>query len=142
MLLTAQAFAADVTSWRNLEELGPGQKIEIAAKGGGVKGEFVRFDDRAITVRQKKGERTVAQVDVVRVALPKRSRGIWIGAIAGGIGGVIAGSLLGSRLANESGGDFANIKGAITVACAAGGALIGTAIGAGVRRHRIVYEKR
>jgi hypothetical protein len=142
ILMAAHAFAADVTSWRNLAELKPGMRVEISGKDAVVKGEFVRFDDQGITVRVKQGERSVAQPDVKRVALPTRSRGIWIGAVAGGGGGAIAGALLGARLENESGGDFANLRTAITGACAGAGALIGMAIGAAVRRPRVVYRKQ
>ena len=54
---------------------------------------------------------------------------------------VAAGAALGSRLANESGGDFNNLKGAVTGGCAAGGALIGMAVGAAVRRGTVVYQR-
>ena len=58
-----------------------------------------------------------------------------IGAAAGGGGGAAAGAALGSRLANESGGDFNNLKPAIAAACAGSGALIGALIGTAARRH-------
>jgi hypothetical protein len=139
-LLVWGAVAAD-TSWQNLAAIKPGQKIDVRSAGGGFHGEFVRFDAQGITIRDKKGERSVAQAEVSRVSIAKGSRGIWIGAIAGAAGGLAAGAALGSRLANESGGDFNNLKGAVTGGCAAAGALIGTAIGAAVRRGAVVYQR-
>jgi len=89
----------------------------------------------------KKGERTVVQADVTQVSLAKSSRGIWIGAAAGGGGGLVAGLGLGTRLGNESGGDFNNLKPAIAAACAGVGALIGAAIGAAIGvSHRLAGD--
>ena len=139
-VLTWSAMAAD-TSWQNLAAIKAGQKIDVRSAGGAWHGEFVRFDPQGITIREKKGERSLAQAEVSRVSIAKSSRGIWIGAIAGAAGGVAAGAALGSRLANESGGDFNNLKGAVTGGCAAAGALIGTAIGAAVRRGTVVYQR-
>ena len=44
-------------------------------------------------------------------------------------------------MANESGGDFANLKGPVAAGCAVGGALIGAAIGASVRRPTVIYQR-
>jgi len=85
-LLAGNLAAADVSSWQNLAGLTATQKIEVATKKDVVKGEFVRFDDRAITVRDKKGEHSMPQADVTRVTLPKRNRAVWIGVAAGGGG--------------------------------------------------------
>jgi hypothetical protein len=133
-------MAAD-TSWQNMASLRAGQKINVRANSGDLSGEFVRFDAAAVTIRDKKGEHTLTQADVSRVSLAKSSRGIWIGLVAGAVGGVVAGAALGTRLANESGGDFANLKGAVTGGCAAGGALIGMGIGAAVRHGRVIYQR-
>jgi hypothetical protein len=140
-ILAGNVVAADLGSWQNLAGLKPAQKIDVAIKSDVLSGEFVRFDDQGITIREKKGERTVAQADVRRVSLAKRSRAVWIGVAAGGGGGAAAGAALGSRLANESGGDFNNLKGAITVACAGVGALIGAVIGSSARRTTVIYRK-
>ena len=134
-------MAADTSSWQNLSAIRTGQKVEVRTTGDRVTGEFVRFDAQAVTIREKKGERSLAQADVSRVSMAKGSRGIWIGVIAGAAGGLVVGALLGERLANESGGDFANLKPAIAGACGGAGALIGAAIGASVRRGTLIYKK-
>ena len=107
LLITAvlpwSATAADTGSWQNLASLRSGERIEVATPAWTSKGEFVRFDAQSLTVRDKQGEHSIAQAEVRRVALPKRNRGLWIGAISGGAGGAIAGGALGVRLANESG---------------------------------------
>jgi len=141
LVLAWYAAAADTSSWQNLAALKPGQKIDVRTRTGNFNGEFLHFDPQGITIRDKNGERALAQADVDRVSLAKRSRGIWIGLIAGAGGGVVVGSALGTRLANESAGDFNNLKGAVTGGCAAAGALIGTAIGASVRRGTVVYRR-
>ena len=140
-ILAGNMAAADTGSWQNLASLKPAQKIDVVIKRDVVTGEFVRFDDQGVTVREKKGERTVAQADVRRVSLAKRSRAVWIGVAAGSGGGGAAGAALGSRLANESGGDFSNLKTAITVACAGVGALIGAIVGSAARRTQTIYRK-
>jgi hypothetical protein len=139
--LAGNPAAADESSWQNLAGLKAAQKIEVVTKNDQMKAEFVRFDDQGITIRDKKGERTVAQADVKRVRLAKGNRGIWIGAAVGGGVGAAAGAGLGSRLANESGGDFNNLKGPIALACAAVGALIGAVIGSAARRSQIIYQR-
>jgi hypothetical protein len=140
-LLVANAMTADTASWQNLAAIRAGQKVEIRTARDRFTGEFVRFDAQGLTIRDKSGERSMAQSEVNRVSIPKRSRGIWIGAAAGAGGGLVAGALLGERLANESGGDFSNLKPAIAAACAAVGALVGTVIGASVRRATVIYRK-
>ena len=131
----------EIGAWQNLAGLKPARKIELVTKKDQMKVEFVRFDDQGITVRDKKGERTVAQADVKHVRLARRNRGIWIGFAVGGGGGAAVGAALGSRLANESGGDFNNLKPAIAAACAGAGALIGALIGTAARRSQTIYRK-
>ena len=133
--------AADTSSWQNLASLRDGQKVDIRTTAGDSHGEFVRFDAQAVTIRDRKGEHSLAKSDVTRVSLAKRRRGIWIGAIAGAAGGLAAGAALGSRLANESGGDFNNLKPAVTAGCAVAGAAIGAAVGAAVRRETVIYRR-
>ena len=141
VLLVGNAMAADTSSWLSLGAIRTGQKIEVRTAGDRVTGEFVRFDSQAVTIRDKKGERSIVQAEVNRVSIAKGSRGIWIGVVAGAAGGLVAGALLGERLANESGGDFANLKPAITGACGGVGALIGAAVGASVRRGTVIYKR-
>jgi len=140
LLLVSTALAAD-SSWQSLATIRAGQKVEVRTSAGTFKGEFVRFDPQGLTIREKKGERSLAQAEVTKVTLAKSSRGLWIGLAVGAAGGLVAGAALGARLENESGGDFTGIKSAVIGGCAAGGALIGLAVGAAVRRGRVVYER-
>jgi hypothetical protein len=140
-IVLACAARAQQSSWERLSGLEAGQRVEVTTSAGAVKGEFVRADAQGITVREKKGERSLAQADVMKVTLPRRSRGIWIGLAIGAAGGLAAGAALGTRLENESGGDFSNLKPAVIGGCAAAGALIGAGIGAAVRRPNIIYRK-
>jgi hypothetical protein len=140
-LLAGWAAAADRESWQNLAALKPGQRIDVRAVSKRWNGEFVRFDAQALTLRDKKGEHSIAQAEVTRVTLPKRSRGIWIGAIAGAGGGLVVGAAAAERLNNESGGDFANLKPAVIAITSGAGALIGTGIGAAVRRTTVIYQR-
>jgi hypothetical protein len=140
-VLSGSGVAADSGSWQELAALRAGQRIEVATPARTSKGEFVRFDAQTLTIRDKQGEHAIAQAEVSRVTLPKSNRGLWIGAISGGAGGAIAGAALGTRLANESGGDFNNLKPVIAVGCAAGGALIGLAIGAAFRHNTVIYRR-
>jgi hypothetical protein len=141
VLLVGHAMAADTSSWQNLGAIAAGQKIDVHTARDRYTGEFVRFDAQALTMRDKKGERSLAQSEVYRVSIAKRSRGVWIGVVAGAAGGLVVGALLGERLANESGGDFANLKPAITGAVGGVGALIGAAVGASVRRGTVIYKR-
>lgn len=139
----AAGAAGDKTNWNNLARLRAGQKIEVARdKGDTVKGEFAAFDDQRITLRDRHGEQAVPRAEVKQVSLRKRNRGMWIGAGIGAGGGAAAGVALGARLANESGGDFANLKPAIAGACVGVGAMLGALIGwAAGSRHTTVYLK-
>jgi hypothetical protein len=141
ILAAGIAAGADRGDWQNLAQLEAGRKIEVFTGRGKAKGEFVRFDQDALTIREKNGARAVPRAEVTRVSTSKRSRGIWIGVAAGAATGAIAGGLLSSRLANESGGDFANAKGPVTALTAAFGALIGALIGGVARRSHVVFSK-
>ena len=139
----AAGAAGDKANWNNLAGLRAGQKIEVTRdKGETVKGEFAAFDHQRITLRDRHGEQAVPRAEVKQVSLRKRNRGMWIGAGIGAGGGAAVGAALGARLANESGGDFANLKPAITGVCAGIGALVGALIGlAAASRHTTVYLK-
>src|SRR4051794_4720316 len=99
LVVAVSAAAADRGVWQDLATLRAGQRVDIRTASGDVKGAFVRFDDHAITVQDKKGDHSIAQADVKRLALAKSSRAIWIGAAVGGGGGAAAGAGLGARLA-------------------------------------------
>lgn len=141
LLLISCGLGTDRESWQNLAALKPGQKVEVRTADRNVSGEFVRFDDRALTLRDKKGERVITQAEVTRVSTAKKGRAIWIGAIAGAGGGLAVGAAAAERVNNESGGDFAGLKPAVIALGAGVGALIGTGIGAAVRRATVIYQR-
>lgn len=135
-----------VTSWQNLGQLAAGQKIEVAkTKNGPLRGTFVSFSDQSITLREKQQETAIPRADVSRVRLlpAKRGRYALIGAAIGAGAGAGAGAGIGESVANESGGDFRNLKPAIIGVTAGLGALIGLVIGsAAAGRHTTIYSAK
>ena len=137
------ASDSNVTSWQNLKQLAAGQEIEVAkTKGSSVRGTFIGFVDEAISVREKQQEIVIPRADVSRVRLrpAKSARYMWIGAAVGAGAGAGVGVGIGESVANESGGDFKNLKPAITGVSAGLGALVGAVIGSVVGgRHTTIY---
>ena len=126
----------DAASWQNLSRLAPGQSIEVTTKKGeSLKGTFVNSSEGSISLLRKSQNVAVPRAEIARVSLRASKRmnytlaGLAIGAGAGA--GIGAG--MGESLANESGGDFRNLKPAvIAVVCAIGagvGALVGSWLG-------------
>src|ERR1700674_5502542 len=73
---------ANLTSWQNLQQLIPGQEIEVTqSSGGSVQGSFISFDDPSISLHGKQKEITISRTDVSRVRLhsAKRRKYTWIG---------------------------------------------------------------
>ena len=137
---------SNVTSWQSLQQLAPGQKIEVArTKSGPVRGTFVSFSDQSITLREKQQETAISRADVSRVRLlpARRRRYALIGAAVGAGAGAGAGAGIGESVANESGGDFRNLKPAIIGVTAGLGALIGLVIGSAAGgRHTTIYSAK
>ena len=144
-LLVPAAYAAGSaeSSWQNLAGLRAGQGIEVQQhKRETVKGAFVSFNGESLTLSVKKQETVIARTDVRRVRLTGKGRkAMWIGAGVGAGAGVLFGTAAADRIANESGGDFAGIKPAITALTAAACALIGLGVGALIGgHHTTVYS--
>jgi hypothetical protein len=59
ILAAGIAAGADRGDWQNLAQLEAGKKIEVFTGRGKAKGEFVRFDPDALTIREKNGARAV-----------------------------------------------------------------------------------
>ena len=81
-------------SWDSLKQLQAGQKIEVVdIHLKALKGQFVAISDEAISLREGKGEQSVARADVVRVSTrdsSHRTRNMLILAAVGagaGLGG-------------------------------------------------------
>jgi len=114
-------------------------------KGESFKGTFVSVSDDAISVERKRQNVAVPRNDVARVALrlPKGRKSTLIGLAIGAGAGAGIGVGAGEWLANESGGDFANLKPAIAVGFCAIGALVGAIIGSVVgNRGSEVYRAK
>ena len=134
---------SNLTSWQNLAQLTPGQDIEVTMTNGkSVQGSFLSFGDPSIGLRAKQKDITISRSDVSRVQMhpARRRRNTWIGAGLGAGAGAGVGAGIGEGVANESGGDFRNLKPAIigiSAAIGAGvGALMGSLIGG---RHTTIY---
>ena len=140
------AGESNPTSWQNLQQLATGQKIEvIKTKNGPVRGTFISFADQSITLREKQQEIAIPRADVSRVRLlpAKRGRYRWIGAAVGAGAGAGAGAGIGEGVANESGGDFRNLKPAIIGVTAGLGALVGAIVGYALGgRRTTIYSAR
>ena len=148
LLTPAPMLASDsnVSAWQNLRQLTAGQEIEVTkAKGSPVRGTFIAFADESISVREKQQEIAIPRADVSRVRLrpPGRGKYTWIGAAVGAGAGAGVGAGIGESLANQSGGDFRNLKPAIIGLSAGLGALVGLAVGSALgSRHTTIYRAR
>lgn len=148
LLNPALMLASDTsaTSWQNLRQLATGQEIEVTrTNGSSVRGTFISFVDQSISLREKQQELAIPRTDVSRVRLrpAKRRRYLWIGLAVGAGAGAGAGAGIGENLANESGGDFRNLKPAIIGVSAGLGALVGAVIGSVIDgRHTTIYVAR
>jgi hypothetical protein len=140
------ASDSNVTSWQNLKQLAAGQEIEVTkTKGRPARGAFIGFGDQSISLREKQQEIAIPRADVTRVQLrpAKSGRYMWIGAAVGAGAGAGVGVGIGESVANESGGDFRNLKPAITVVSAGLGALVGAIVGSIISgRHTTIYIAR
>ena len=143
---TVVAQTTDLNSWASVRGLTPGRPIEVIDRqGAAIKGELSGASADSITVNAK--GRTVAvprsEVSIVRARSGRRRRYALIGAAIGAGAGLGLGVAGGESLSNGSGGDFANLKPAITVGSGAVGALIGAVIGSVVgNRATTVYHAR
>lgn len=133
-----------LTAWQNLQQLAAGQQIEVTTTNGrSVRATFISFGDQSISLHAKQQDMTIPRTEVSRVRLrPARGRrDTWIGAAVGA--GAGAGVGIGEHVADESGGDFSNLKPAIIGICAGIGALVGTLVGTATgSRHTIIYTAR
>lgn len=146
LLVVPPAGAGDSarSTWQNLAGLRDGQRVEVLTRNSeSFKGAYVRFSEESLTLRIKNNDTAIPRADVRRVRLRKGYKSLWIGLGAGAGAGALVGAAAGARLGNDSGGDFANLKPAITGAMAGVCGLIGLAIGWAVRSHpTTVYEMR
>ena len=133
--LTLSQSAGD--SWDNLQQLKPGQKIQVVDKEMRTfRGEFVSFADETITLREKSGEQSVERVKVVRVSVrdtSHRTRNMLLGAAIGG--GIAVAATVVPLIANSNEGNSCGVCVAGIAAGIGGGAAIGAIPG-----NRTVYR--
>src|SRR5437016_13949565 len=84
LLATVVAFAllpsSMAGSWQSLQELRPGQRIEVSRKAGDpITGTLVRLGDDSITVGAKQGEITIPRADITRVRTSRSGHAKWFG---------------------------------------------------------------
>jgi hypothetical protein len=129
----------NLTDWQNCRQLVAGQEIEVTTSNGrSVQGAFIGFGDQSISLHRKQNDITIPRTEVSRVQLhpAKRGRYTWIGAALGAGAGAGVGAGIGEQVANESGGDFRNLKPAIIGVSAGIGALVGALIGSVIGSRR------
>jgi hypothetical protein len=122
----------NATSWQNLSRLAQGQSIQVTTKKGeSLKGTFASVSEEAISLERKHQSVAVPRTEVARVSLRsgKQRKYTLIGLGVGAGAGAGIGAGMGESLANESGGDFRNLKPAITAVVCGIGALVGTLVG-------------
>jgi hypothetical protein len=123
----------DAASWQNLSRLAPGQSIEVTTrKGESLKGTFASVSEAAIGLERKHRSVAVPRAEIARVNLrsSKQRQYTLIGLAIGAGAGAGIGAGMGESLANQSGGDFSNLKPAVVAVVCGIGALAGTLVGA------------
>lgn len=126
------------SSWENLNQLKPGDPVEIVTSDRVAKGEFVSSSTESLSIHTNGGEQKFMRAEIVRVVSrshARRGRNVLIG-VAAGVGiGLIADLSLGTYLRNESNPDGARAL-IWTVPIAAG-----AGIGAAFPSYPVIYQK-
>jgi hypothetical protein len=137
-LLLAGAAVAAPRSWESLNQLHPGEPIEIINGDRAVKGDFVSSSTESLTIRTTAGEQRFLRPDVARVISRARSHRLRNALIGAGVGvaiSIVTDQTVGTYLRNESNPDAARPV-IWTVPIAAG-----AAIGAAIPSHPTIYRK-
>jgi hypothetical protein len=133
----ASATLNSQSSWRNLNGLAAGQKIQVIEKNSTKhSGTFLSVSDTAIVFQERSGERSVQKPDVRSVNLRnhRRLRNALIGT---GVGAGV-GAALGAATAPSDG--FIGGKGFAAAFVGTAGAVVGTPIGLLMPTHNTVYR--
>lgn len=142
LLAFASASQAQESGWKNLEQLKPGEKIEIVLKSKAKhRGTFAMLADDAITLKTAGGESGYRKDEVARISRlgpARRGRaaliGLAIGAAAGAVIGVAGGDSCDPSISFCI--DIISKKAAAAILGAAGGG-VGAGVGAAVAQpHR------
>jgi hypothetical protein len=114
-------------SWENLQTLGAGQRIQVVDQRlKSQDGTFLTVSDAAIAFRVGQSEVTIQRGDVLRVTSLERTRRGRNALVGLGIGALAGAAFLGIAAASDS---FVREEAGLF---AAGGAVLGGAVGAGV----------
>ncbi len=92
-----QAQGPGKDSWDNLNRLQAGQKIQVVQMDmKSLKGRFLGFSEKAISVRIKKDEVTIQRPNVLRVILQGggRSKNALTGLVIGAVAGLVLGAIV------------------------------------------------
>ncbi len=130
LLLLFQLLAAAQTpkdSWDNLQELRPGQKIELVDTSmKSLKGAFVSVSDEAISFEAGKTVQSVERAKIARVSVrdtSHRTRNMLLGAAIGG--GIAVAATLVPLAASSNEGNSCGVCVAAIAAGFGGGAALG-----------------
>ncbi len=136
----AQA-APRTTSWDDLRQLKPGEKIQVVQKDRkSWSGSFVRFSDDSISFKAPDGDKNVPRADVMRVSRRggKRLRNALIGAAAGGGTGAAIGAAAGG--CSNRGFSFCFGRGLPAAVFGAIGVAAGGGVGAAIPGKTVIYR--
>ncbi len=103
----------DAASWQNLSRLAPGQSIEVTTKKGeSLKGTFANVSEGSISLVRKSQNVAVPRAEIARVNLrsSKRLKYTLVGLESGRVQAPASAQARARASANESGGDFKNLK--------------------------------
>jgi hypothetical protein len=129
-------FGQQVSDWRSLSRLQPGDQVKVSLKSGGtLTGEFRSWSDEGLAV----GLTNANRPDVTR--LERYRKGVWslkkrvaVAGLIGAAGGVVFGVVVGGCKPNGFGPCFSRAE---TGAAGAGaGFVLGAIIGAVIPRHK------
>lgn len=140
IFLTLPGFA-QTSSWENLGQLTPGQKIVVVQKDRkSWTGTFAGVSNEAVSLNAREGSKAVARAEVMRVSRHggKRSRNALIGAAIGGGAGIAVGATVPGCKQNTFG--FCLSKGVVAAVLGGTGAVVGAIVGVLIPGTTVVYR--
>jgi hypothetical protein len=141
MVLLALPALAQTTSWENLRQLNPGQKIVVVQRDRkSFTGSFAGVSNDSVSLNAREGSKTVARANVLRVSRHggKRSRNALIGAAIGGGAGLAVGATVPGCKQNTFG--FCLSKGVVAAILGGTGAVVGAIVGVLIPGNTVVYR--
>lgn len=140
--LAASAADKPEASWDNVQQLKPGQRVQIVRTDlKSVTGHFVRVAPDSLTLKTAAGEQTLNRLDINRITRSggKRGRNALIGA---GVGGG-AGAAVGAASGGCHPGEFLCVgRGTVAGIFAGVGIVAGAAVGVAIPGHTTIYRAK